>query len=116
MKCLEKEPAPRRYETANGPSPADLQRHLSNQPVLARPPSTAYKPAKGLAQKQKSPGLPQAAVFHRGWLLEISFTTWQTLKAQKAERGKSQALLTAEHHLYGASMNLARQAWEEGKF
>jgi serine/threonine protein kinase len=41
MKCLEKDRT-RRYETANGLA-ADLKRHLDNEPVLARPPSTAYK-------------------------------------------------------------------------
>jgi hypothetical protein len=41
MKCLEKDRA-RRYETANGLA-ADLKRHLENEPVLARPPSAAYK-------------------------------------------------------------------------
>jgi WD40 repeat protein len=41
MKCLEKDRA-RRYETANGVA-MDLQRHLNNEPVVARPPSTAYR-------------------------------------------------------------------------
>ena len=38
MKSLEKDRT-RRYETANGLA-IDIQRHLSNEPVLARPPST----------------------------------------------------------------------------
>ncbi len=41
MKCLEKDRT-RRYETANGLA-ADLKRHLNNEPVVARPPSTAYR-------------------------------------------------------------------------
>jgi serine/threonine protein kinase/WD40 repeat protein len=41
MKCLEKDRA-RRYETANGLA-ADIQRHLANEPVIARPPSRAYQ-------------------------------------------------------------------------
>ena len=41
MKSLEKDRT-RRYETANGLA-MDIQRHLSNEPVVARPPSTAYK-------------------------------------------------------------------------
>src|SRR5262245_62074879 len=41
MKCLEKDRA-RRYETANGLA-ADLKRHLNNEPVVARPPSAAYR-------------------------------------------------------------------------
>ena len=41
MKALEKDRT-RRYETANGLA-MDIQRHLSNEPVVARPPSAAYK-------------------------------------------------------------------------
>ena len=41
MKCLEKD-RKRRYETANGLA-ADLKRHLNNEVVTARPPSTAYR-------------------------------------------------------------------------
>jgi serine/threonine protein kinase len=41
MKCLEKDRT-RRYETANGLA-TDLKRHLSNEPVSARPPSRAYQ-------------------------------------------------------------------------
>jgi hypothetical protein len=41
MKCLEKDRA-RRYETANGLA-ADLQRHLNNEPIVARPASQLYR-------------------------------------------------------------------------
>ncbi len=41
MKALEKDRT-RRYETANGFA-ADIRRHLSNEPVIARPPSAAYR-------------------------------------------------------------------------
>ena len=41
MKALEKERG-RRYETANGLA-MDVQRYLSDEPVVARPPSTAYR-------------------------------------------------------------------------
>src|SRR5262245_45638451 len=44
MKCLEKDRT-RRYETANGLA-ADIQRHLNNEAVLARPPSTTYRVQK----------------------------------------------------------------------
>lgn len=40
MRCLEKDRS-RRYESATELA-ADLQRHLRNEPVTARPPSTAY--------------------------------------------------------------------------
>ena len=41
MKALEKDRT-RRYETANGLA-ADIQRHLNNEPVVARPPSNVYR-------------------------------------------------------------------------
>ncbi|MES2925152.1 MAG: protein kinase [Verrucomicrobiota bacterium] len=41
MKTLEKDRA-RRYETANGLA-MDLQRHLGDEPIVARPPSTGYR-------------------------------------------------------------------------
>ena len=41
MKALEKDRT-RRYETANGLA-ADIQRHLNNEPVMARPPSELYR-------------------------------------------------------------------------
>src|SRR5262249_60342753 len=44
MKCLEKDRA-RRYDTANGLA-RDVERHLNNEPVVARPPSTAYRVQK----------------------------------------------------------------------
>src|SRR5207249_3733580 len=46
MKCLEKDRT-RRYETANGIA-ADLRRHLNNEPVVARPPSAAYRFQKAI--------------------------------------------------------------------
>src|SRR5437588_2261786 len=41
MKALEKDRT-RRYETANGLA-TDIQRHLKNEPVVARPPSNLYR-------------------------------------------------------------------------
>ena len=50
MKALEKDRT-RRYETATGLA-ADIQRHLGNEPVLARPPSNLYRFQK-LARRHK---------------------------------------------------------------
>jgi len=44
MKCLEKDRT-RRYDTANGLA-ADIVRHLSDEPVIAGPPSAGYKIGK----------------------------------------------------------------------
>ena len=41
MKCLEKDRT-RRYETANGIA-MDIRRHLTDEPIVARPPNAAYR-------------------------------------------------------------------------
>ena len=48
MKCLEKDRT-RRYETANGLA-LDIERHLRDEPVLARSPNTAYRLKKFLCK------------------------------------------------------------------
>jgi WD40 repeat protein/serine/threonine protein kinase len=98
MKCLEKDRS-RRYETANGLA-ADLQRHLSNEPVAARPPSTAYKLHK--AWRRNKIAWTAAAAVSIALVVGISLTTWQAIEAR--------------HHLYVANMNLAGQAWERNNF
>jgi serine/threonine protein kinase/tetratricopeptide (TPR) repeat protein len=50
MKALAKE-RDRRYETANGLA-LDIQRHLADEPVLAGPPSTAYRLQKFVRRHQ----------------------------------------------------------------
>jgi serine/threonine protein kinase len=60
MKALEKR-RDRRYETANGLA-ADIKRHLNNEPVVARPPSAAYKLQKAW-RRNKVVFAASAAVF-----------------------------------------------------
>jgi WD40 repeat protein/serine/threonine protein kinase len=102
MKCLEKDRA-RRYETANGLA-ADLKRHLNNEPVVARPPSTVYRLQKAIRRNKLAfmAGVAVAAAL----MLGIGISTWQAMVAQ-------QARLQAEHQLYAAKMNLAEQAWDQ---
>ncbi len=50
MKSLEKDRA-RRYETASGLA-LDIERHLRSEPVVARPPSTAYRARKFLRRNR----------------------------------------------------------------
>jgi tetratricopeptide (TPR) repeat protein len=59
MKCLEKDRT-RRYETANGLA-LDIQRHLNNEPIAARPPSSAYRFRK-LVRRNKLAFVAVAAV------------------------------------------------------
>jgi len=85
MKCLEKDRT-RRYETANGLA-FDLKRHLNNEPVLARPPSAAYKFQKAFRRNKLAftAGIAIAVVL----LLGIIVSTWLSVRATRA---KQQAL------------------------
>jgi len=80
MKCLEKDRR-RRYETANGVA-MDVQRHLNNEPVVACPPSAAYRLQK-LVRRNK---LAVAAVggVAAALLLGLGFSTWLWLQERKA--------------------------------
>jgi eukaryotic-like serine/threonine-protein kinase len=88
MKCLEKDRT-RRYDTANGLI-ADIQRHLRNEPVIARPPSTAY-----LAQKLiRRHRVGFAAAVAIAVVLAIGGV--QYIRATRAERGQQELRQVAE--------------------
>ena len=81
MKCLEKDRA-RRYETANGLA-ADLQRYLANEPVVARPPSAAYRLRK--AWQRNKLVCTAGAVVAAALVLGTVVSTWQAVRATRAE-------------------------------
>lgn len=72
MKCLEKDRT-RRYESANGLA-ADLKRHLTNDPVVARPPSAAYRFQK--AFKRNKLAFAAATAVACALLLGVIVSTW----------------------------------------
>ncbi|MBK9139746.1 MAG: protein kinase [Verrucomicrobia bacterium] len=82
MKCLEKDRT-RRYDTANGLA-ADLKRHLNNEPVVARPPSAAYRLQKAFRRNKLA--FTAAAAVSLALLLGIAISTWQMLAARQAQR------------------------------
>ena len=93
MKCLEKDRA-RRYETANGLT-ADIRRHLNNEPVVARPPSVAYRFQK-LVRRNKV-AFAAATVVAVVLVLAVAVSSWQAVKAKRAEReARQQAKLAKE--------------------
>jgi eukaryotic-like serine/threonine-protein kinase len=80
MKCLEKD-RQRRYDTANGLA-LDLQRHLKNEVITARPPTTAYLLSK-LIRRNKvavAAGLAIAASL----VIGIAASVWQAVRANRA--------------------------------
>ncbi|HXP62899.1 MAG TPA: serine/threonine-protein kinase, partial [Dongiaceae bacterium] len=102
MKCLEKDRT-RRYATANGLA-ADLKRHLNNEVVVARPPTTAYRVQK--TWRRNKLAFTAAAVVAAALVVGITISSWQAIEAGRAR-------LRADHLLYVADMNLAQQAWEQ---
>src|SRR5438309_7185586 len=78
MKCLEKDRT-RRYDTANGLA-MDLDRHLKQEPVLARPPSAAYKVHKFIGRNRAVTAIAAALV------LGFALSAWEAARAWRAER------------------------------
>src|SRR6516165_3063840 len=101
MKCLEKDRT-RRYETANGLA-SDIQRHLNNEPVVARPPSALYRIEKLVRRNRLA--FTAAALVALALVLGIVASTWQ------AQRAEAEALANRQN-LYAADMNLANHALE----
>jgi eukaryotic-like serine/threonine-protein kinase len=105
MKCLEKDRT-RRYETATGLA-ADLKRHLNNEPVVARPPSTAYRMQKAIRRNKIS--FAAGAVVFGALLLGIIATTWQSVRAIHA---KQEALAARQQAEANEAKAVAAQANE----
>ena len=82
MKALEKDRS-RRYETANGLA-MDIQRHLGNEPVIARPPSTAYRLQKSFRRNKLA--FATCGIVAVTLLLGIMGSTWQAVRATKANK------------------------------
>jgi WD40 repeat protein/serine/threonine protein kinase len=85
MKCLEKDRT-RRYETANDLA-IDVQRHLNNEPVLARHPSAAYR-FKKLVRRNKVV-FAASTIAAIALLAGTAVATWQALRATRAQHEQS---------------------------
>jgi WD40 repeat protein len=138
MRCLEKDRT-RRYETANGLA-MDIQRQLNNQPVLARPPSMAYRLEKSFRRNRVL--FTAAALVALALVCGAVVSFWQAVRAtdagrreaeQRKKADQSAALahqnaalakkesdraraseIAARQSLYAADMSLAYRAWHEG--
>jgi hypothetical protein len=82
MKALEKDRT-RRYETANGLA-RDILRYLGDQPVDACPPSATYRFRK-FARRNRMV-LTTAALVSIALVLGTLLSTWQAVRATRAER------------------------------
>jgi eukaryotic-like serine/threonine-protein kinase len=120
MKCLEKDRV-RRYETANGLA-ADLKRHLDNEPVIARPPSAAYRFQK-LVRRNKlafAAGTAVAAAL----LVGLALSTFLFIQERRAHDSATRAeklaagrLIESENARKEAEANatLAKQRLEDSE-
>src|SRR5207253_973261 len=108
MKCLEKDRT-RRYETANGLA-SDIQRHLNDEPVVARPPSTLYRIEKLVRRNRLA--FTAAALVALALVLGIVASTWQAIRATRFRQQAQGEALANRQNLYAADMNLANHALE----
>jgi hypothetical protein len=92
MKCLEKDRT-RRYETANGLA-ADIQRHINNEPVIARPPSAAYRFQKAFRRNKLL--FTAGTVIVVALVLGVIGTTIGLLRAEKQRQAAAQKQAEAE--------------------
>ena len=93
MKALEKSRA-RRYETANGFA-ADIQRHLNHEPVTAAAPSAGYRARKFV--RRHRPSLAVAAVMLVLLLAGVMASSWQAVRAMRAEKQATENLWDSYH-------------------
>jgi eukaryotic-like serine/threonine-protein kinase len=79
MKCLEKDRA-RRYETANGLA-KDIQRHLNNEPVMARPPSHLYEFQKTVRRHKL--GFAAATAIVIALAVGVTVSAWEAVQKNR---------------------------------
>ena len=85
MKCLEKDRG-RRYETANNVA-VDIEHHLQHQPVSAAAPSRVYRAQKFI--RRHKAGLAVAAALVLLLAAGVVVSTWQAVRANRAERAQA---------------------------
>lgn len=104
MKCLEKDRT-RRYETANDLT-ADLNRHLSNKPVLASPPTFRYSLGKFL-RRNRQPVIwvtVVVAVFVAAVVSLIGLSASEARARSRANQQRDMALLAQANTVFILSM------------
>jgi WD40 repeat protein/serine/threonine protein kinase len=92
MKCLEKDRT-RRYDTASALA-MDIQRHLTNEPVVARPPSTAYKLQK--AWRRNRLAFAAGTAVAAALLVGTTVSTWQAVRATRANQAEVRQRIAAQ--------------------
>jgi len=106
LKALEKDRA-RRYATVDALA-ADIRRYLEHEPVLARPPSTAYRFQK-LVRRNKGV-FAAVTVVASVLVLSALVSSWLAIRAAQAKRAETSLRVQAEALAYASDMSLAQQA------
>ena len=91
MKCIEKDRR-RRYDAADG-LVLDIERHLTNQTVIARPPTTSYLVGRFVRRNRLLVGAGGAVAV--ALILGAVVSRWQALRAVAERDAKEQALQVA---------------------
>jgi serine/threonine protein kinase/WD40 repeat protein len=107
MKCLEKDRT-RRYETANGLA-MDIQRHLQNEPVVARPPTTAYRFQKAVRRHKLAFSAGAAIVLALGTGLGLAAMGWRHARTERDKARNAQVGEEEQKKKAQASALLAQQ-------
>src|SRR4051812_32926355 len=81
MKAIDKDRS-RRYETANALA-MDIQRHMGNEPVAARPPGAAYRLQKAFRRNRLA--FVATALVLAALVSGVCVSTWQAVRARRAE-------------------------------
>jgi non-specific serine/threonine protein kinase/serine/threonine-protein kinase len=92
MKALEKERS-RRYSSARDFG-RDIERHLSDEPVEAGPPSAAYRASKFVRRHRT--GVVASILVAAALLVGTTVSIWQAVRATQAERRLSVEAATAQ--------------------
>ena len=111
MKCLEKDRT-RRYETANGVA-MDLQRHLNNEPIIARPPSAVYRFQKFARRNRLAFAAVSAVTIVL--CLGVIASTWQAVRATREQRIADLERGRAKTEASRADANASAEARERQK-
>jgi serine/threonine protein kinase/tetratricopeptide (TPR) repeat protein len=109
MKAMEKERA-RRYETADGLA-RDIERHLSNEPVAAGPPSRTYRLRKFVGRNRAS--VVTAAIVLAALVLGVIGTTAGMLRAIAAQERADASRESESKQRKSAEENEAKARAEE---
>ena len=104
MKTLEKDRA-RRYESASGLA-ADLQRHLNNEPVVARPPSARYRIQKLVSRHRLA--ITAACLVLAALFAGLGISTWFYFQERQSRRRAQAAEHEISEELWKSQLTQAR--------